>query len=140
MYSGINVTAAIILCQVLGGFLGGMGGAIENLGRFETYRWMNLPGYGWTGVTIAILAGNNPFFVPIAAFFMAYLTKGCELMSTYAGVPSQLIDIVQGVIFLFFAAEQFLSRYRQKLVVKTAQEEIAARAKAAASIPVGGNK
>ncbi len=140
MYSGINVTAAIILCQVLGGFLGGMGGAIENLGRFETYRWMNLPGYGWTGVTIAILAGNNPFFVPIAAFFMAYLTKGCELMSTYAGVPSQLIDIVQGVIFLFFAAEQFLSRYRQKLVVKTAQEEIAARTKAAASIPVGGNK
>ena len=42
--------------------------------------------------------------------------------------PSQLIDIIQGVIFLFFAAEQFLSKYRQKLVVKTAQEELAAKA------------
>jgi simple sugar transport system permease protein len=40
-----------------------------------------------------------------------------------------LIDIIQGVIFLFFAAEQFLSRYRQRLVVKSAEEEIAARAK-----------
>jgi simple sugar transport system permease protein len=36
-----------------------------------------------------------------------------------------LISIVQGVIFLFFAAEQFLSGYKQKLVVQTAQEEIA---------------
>ena len=93
-----------------------------------TFSWSSLPGYGWTGITIAILAGNNPWFVPFASFFMAYLTKGCELMATYANVPSQLIDIIQGVIFLFFAAEQFLSKYRQKLVVKTAQEELAAKA------------
>ena len=46
-------------------------------------------------------------------------------MATYANVPLQLIDIIQGVIFLFFAAEQFLSKYRQKLVVKSAEEEIA---------------
>ena len=50
-------------------------------------------------------------------------------MATYAKVPAQLIDIIQGVIFLFFAAEQFLSGYRQRLVVKSAEEEIAARAK-----------
>lgn len=67
--------------------------------------------------------------VPFAAFFMAYLSKGCDLMATYAKVPAQLIDIIQGVIFLFFAAEQFLSGYRQRLVVKSAEEEIAARAK-----------
>ena len=105
-----------------------IGGGIEMLGRYPTFSWSSLPGYGWTGITIAILAGNNPWFVPFASFFMAYLTKGCELMATYANVPSQLIDIIQGVIFLFFAAEQFLSKYRQKLVVKTAQEELAAKA------------
>ena len=53
-----------------------------------------------------------------------------QLMSTYAEVPAQLIDIVQGVIFLFFAAEQFLAKYRQKLVVRTAQEELAKKAAA----------
>ncbi len=122
-YSGMKVATVIVLSQVLGGFLAGVGGGIEMLGRYPTFSWSSLPGYGWTGITIAILAGNNPWFVPFAAFFMAYLTKGCELMATYANVPSQLIDIIQGVIFLFFAAEQFLSGYRQKLVVKTAQEE-----------------
>ncbi len=124
-YSGMNVAGIIILSQVVGGFLAGAGGGIEMLGRYNAFSWSALPGYGWTGITIAILAGNNPYMVPLAAFFMAYLSKGCDLMATYAKVPAQLIDIVQGVIFLFFAAEQFLSGYKQKLVVQTAQEEIA---------------
>ena len=130
MYSGMNVALIIILCQVLGGFLAGLGGGIEMLGRYEYYNWSALPGYGWTGITVAILAGNNPLFVPLAAFFMSYLTKGCSLMSTNANVPAQMIDIIQAVIFLFFAAQQFLSGYRQKLVIKSAQEELAAREKA----------
>ena len=126
-YSGMKVGSVIVISQVLGGFLAGAGGGVEMLGRYPTFSWSALPGYGWTGITIAILAGNNPYMVPLAAFFMAYLSKGCDLMATYAKVPAQLIDIIQGVIFLFFAAEQFLSRYRQKLVVKTAEEEIAAK-------------
>lgn len=123
-YSGIRVTGVIVMSQVIGGMLAGIGGGLEMLGRYDTYRWSSLPGYGWTGITIAILAGNNPIFVPFAAFFMAYLNKGCNLMATHSGVPAQLIDIIQAVIFLFFAAEQFLSRYRQKLVVRSTQQEL----------------
>ena len=124
-YSGMKVGSVIVLSQVLGGFLAGAGGGVEMLGRYTSFSWSALPGYGWTGITIAILASNNPYMVPLAAFFMAYLSKGCDLMATYAKVPAQLIDIIQGVIFLFFAAEQFLAKYRQKLVVKSAEEEIA---------------
>ena len=124
-YSGMKVGSVIVLSQVLGGFLAGAGGGVEMLGRYTSFSWSALPGYGWTGITIAILASNNPYMVPMAAFFMAYLSKGCDLMATYAKVPAQLIDIIQGVIFLFFAAEQFLAKYRQKLVVKSAEEEIA---------------
>ena len=77
--------------------------------------------------TVAILAGNNPAYVPLAAFFMAYLDKGCSLMSTYSAVPAQLINVIQAVIFLFFAADQFLAKYRQRLVVKSAEEELKAQ-------------
>lgn len=126
-YSGMKVGKIIVLSQVVGGFLAGLGGGIEVLGRYSNFNWKSLPGYGWTGITIAILAGNNPWYVPLAAFFMAYLTKGCDMMATYANVPAQLLDIIQGVIFLFFCAEQFLSKYRQKLTVKSAMEEIAAK-------------
>jgi ABC-type uncharacterized transport system permease subunit len=139
-YSGMKVAGIVVLSQVLGGVLAGMGGGIEMLGRYTAFDWTALPGYGWTGVTVAILAGNNPAYVPLAAFFMAYLDKGCSLMSTYANVPSQLIDIIQAVIFLFFAAEQFLSHYRQRLVVKSAEEELKEKEAAEASTAEGSAK
>lgn len=124
-YSGMKVGGIIVLSQIIGGILAGMGGSIEVLGRFSSFSWQALPGYGWAGITIAILAKNNPIFVPIAAFFISYLNKGCQLMSTYCDVPSEMIDIIQAVIFLFFAAEQFLAKYRQRLVVKSTLEEVA---------------
>lgn len=122
-YSGIKVGGIIVLSQAIGGALSGLGGSFEVLGRYDTFLWKELPGYGWMGITIAILAKNNPIFVPLAAFFIAYLEKGCQMMSTYSDVPAEMMDIIQAVIFLFFAAEQFLSRYRQKLVVKSTKEE-----------------
>lgn len=45
-------------------------------------------------------------------------------MSTHSDVPSEMIDIIQAAIFLFFAAEQFLAGTRQKLVIKTTHEEL----------------
>ncbi len=130
-YSGMQVGTVIILSQVIGGMLSGMGGSIEVLGRFNTFLWRELPGYGWLGITIAILAKNNPIFVPFAAFFIAYLNKGCDLMATYSDVPSEMIDIIQAAIFLFFAAEQFLAKYRQKIVVRNAQRDLALQEAAA---------
>ncbi len=130
-YSGMQVGTVIILSQVIGGMLSGMGGSIEVLGRFGTFLWRELPGYGWLGITIAILAKNNPIFVPFAAFFIAYLNKGCNLMATYSDVPSEMIDIIQAAIFLFFAAEQFLAKYRQRIVVHNAQRDLALQEAAA---------
>ena len=127
-YSGMKVGGTIVLSQVVGGILAGMGGGIEVMGRFDTFLWRELPGYGWTGVTIAILAKNNPIFVPLAAFFIAYLNKGCSLMATKCDVPSEMISIIQAAIFLFFAAEQFLSGYRQRLVVKNTQADLMKKA------------
>jgi len=124
VYSGIKVASVIILCQVIGGLLAGMGGGIEMLGYFERFRWRLLPGYGWNGVTIAILAKNNPALVPFGAFFLAYLSRGCMNMAIHTDMPFEMLEIIQAVIFLFFAAENFLSGFRQKMVVKKAKQEM----------------
>ena len=130
-YSGIQVGAIIVLSQVVGGILAGMGGSIEMLGRYNTFIWRELPGYGWLGITIAILAKNNPIFVPVAALFIAYLDKGCQLMAINSDVPFEMIDIIQASIFLFFAAEQFLAKYRQRIVFRIAQRDLALQEAAA---------
>lgn len=123
-YSGIKVGGVIVLSQLIGGILSGTGGSVEILGYYDRFKWRLLPGYGWNGVTIAILAKNNPAFVPLAAFFLAYLSKGCVNMSIYTDVPAEMLEVIQAVIFLFFAAENFLSKYRQRMVVRQAKEEI----------------
>ena len=120
-YSGMKVGGILVLSQVIGGVLSGMGGAVEILGYYDRFKWRLLPGYGWNGITIAILAKNNPALVPLGAFFLAYLNKGCVNMSIYTDVPAEMLEVIQAVIFLFFAAEKFLSKYRQKMVVKRAK-------------------
>lgn len=135
-YSGMKVGGTIVLSQIIGGILSGMGGGIEVLGRYQTFLWKELPGYGWNGVTLAILAKNNPIFIPFAAFFIAYLNKGCNLMATYCDVPTEMIDIIQAAIFMFFAAEQFMAKYRQKVVVRNAKLDLA-KADAAKTVAEG---
>ncbi|PIE03998.1 MAG: ABC transporter permease [Spirochaetales bacterium] len=119
-YAGINTAFSIVLAQVAGGFIAGVGGAVEVLGIYRRFTWQLLPGYGWTGVIVAILARNNPLYVPVAAFFLAYLRIGADLMSRQTDVQNEFVAIVQGVIIILVAAESFLSKYRHKLVVKEA--------------------
>lgn len=121
-YSGINTAKVIILSQVFGGFIAGMGGSIEVLGLYRRFTWQTLPGYGWDGIIVAILARNNPLYVPIGAIFLAYLRIGADLMSRGSDVQSEVVAIIQGVIIVFIVAESFLSKYKHKLVYKEAKK------------------
>ena len=119
-YVGINTNSAIILSQVLGGFIAGVGGSIEVLGMYRRFTWQLLPGYGWTGIIVAILARNNPVYVPVAAFFLAYMRIGADIMSRSTDMPNEFVSIIQGVIIILIAATSFLSKQRHKMVVREA--------------------
>ena len=120
-YSGIDTPAVIMYSQLLGGLLAGVGGAVEVLGMYDRFQWHNLPGYGFDGVIVAILARNNPKYVPVAAFFLAYLRIGADKMSTATDVTSEMISIIQGVVIMLVAAQAFMSRYKQRMLVKEAE-------------------
>ena len=119
-YSGVGVGGVILASQSIGGLLGGMGGAVQVLGMYDRFQWTSLPGYGFDGVIVAILARKNPVMVPVAAFFLAYLRIGSDVMSSSTDVTNELVSIIQSIIILFVSAKVFLEAYRQKLVVKEA--------------------
>jgi len=119
-YCGINVTTVAIIAQVIGGFIGGLGGGVRMLGLFDRFNWTELTGYGWDGITIAIFAHNNPKNVPIAALFIAYLRAGASVMSYKAGVQTELTSVVEGIIVLFLLAERFLSGTYRKMIFQEA--------------------
>jgi simple sugar transport system permease protein len=125
-YSGIDTNAVVVYSQVIGGFVAGIGGSIELLGMYTRFSWQSLPGYGWDGVIVAILARNNPLFVPVAAFFLAYLRIGADIMSRYSDVPNEFVALIQGTIIILIAASSFLAKYRHRLVFKEATRGAAA--------------
>ena len=124
-YSGIKTLKVILYAQVLGGFIAGAGGAIEVLGMFRRFTWQSLPGYGWDGIIVAILARNNPIFVPVAAFFLAYLRIGADIMSRMSDVQNEVVDIIQGIIIVLIVAERFLAKFKHKWVYNEAKSELA---------------
>jgi len=121
-YSGINVTKVIIMVHVLAGAIAGCGGIIECLGMHKRFEWNGLPGYGFDGCMIAMLANNNPIGVVGAALFVAYLRVGADLVNRSADVPTEMIAILQSLIILFISAEQLLKKYKQRWIEKDVKE------------------
>ena len=127
-YSGISVMGVALSTQLIGGGIAGLGGAVEILGRYDRFLWFGTqPGFGFDGVLVGVLAKNNPLLVPVAAFLLAYMRTGADVMNRVSDVPIEFVDVVQGLIILFVAAEMFLAKYKHKLIVNNAKKQLEAK-------------
>ena len=127
-YSGISVLGVALSTQLIGGGIAGLGGAVEILGRYDRFIWFGTqPGFGFDGVLVGVLAKNNPLLVPIAAMFLAYMRTGADVMNRASDVPVEFVDVVQGLIILFVAAEMFMAKYKHKLIVNNAKKQLEAK-------------
>ena len=117
-YVGVNVVGAMLIAQMVGGALAGVGGAVEILGRYDRFLWMEQTGYGFDGMMIAVIAKINPALVPLAAFFMAYLRTGANIASATSDVPMEFINVIQSIIIILVAATLFMDSFRKRAVVK----------------------
>ena len=120
-YSGINTVKITLISQLVGGFIFGVGGGVELLGMYNRFTWTSLLGYGWDAIIITTLAKKNPIYVPFAAFFLAYLRTGASIMSRSTDVATEIVTITQGIIILLVVAEQFLSKYKHKIISREAR-------------------
>jgi ABC-type uncharacterized transport system permease subunit len=58
------------------------------------------PGYGYSGIVIAMLASLNPLGVILASVFVAGLIVGADSMSRAVSVPIYLADVIVAVSLL----------------------------------------
>jgi ABC-type uncharacterized transport system permease subunit len=111
-YAGINLGAVILLTAVTSGALAGLAGVAEVGGiHFQVMAGLS-PGYGYTGIVIAMLARLNPIGVVPAAIFFAVIITGAEAMSRATGVPVFLADVIQGMSLITMLAALMLTQYR----------------------------
>ena len=121
-YSGVKVGSVIILAQLAAGFIAGMGGSIEVLGMYKRFGYSGFTNHGWDGIMIAVLARNNPKYVPFAVLFLSYIRTAADVLNKTSTVPIEVVKIIQAVVIIFVAAESFLSGWEHKSIVKNSQK------------------
>jgi len=118
-YAGIPVTATVLRVALLSGALAGLAGVGEVAG-LKGYLTSDLsPGFGYSGIVVAMLAGLSPLGVVAAALFIASVFVGADSMSRGLGVASYIADLVVALSLLSVLVGGFFTRFRLRLARRT---------------------
>ncbi|MEP7300903.1 MAG: ABC transporter permease [Caldimonas sp.] len=111
-FAGVPIGRTMVCVALLSGGLAGLAGAVEVAGRAGYVTLDMSPGYGYTGIVIAMLAHLNPLAVVGASVLVAGVLVGADSMSRAIGVPSYLADVVVASAMLAVLTASMLTRYR----------------------------
>jgi general nucleoside transport system permease protein len=111
-FAGIPINWVILRTAILSGGLAGMGGVSEVAG-LKGYLSLDLsPGFGYTGIIVAMLAQLHPIGVVFSAIFIAAIYVGADAMSRAANLPTYLADVMVSTALLCMLVSILLTRYR----------------------------
>lgn len=125
-YSGVDAKKMVLLTMAISGALAGLLGAERVLGGFGYMQVNFSPGYGYDGITIAVIANNNPFGCLLMSLLMGLLRSGGTQLNIMTEIPSEWVDMLSAFIFVFVVAanavllkmpewkEKWLSRERRQ--------------------------
>ena len=111
-FAGVPVTRTVVLVAMVSGALAGLAGAIEVAGRTSYVTLDMSPGYGYTGIVIAMLAGLHPLAVVAASVFVAGMLVGADSMSRAVGVPTFIADVIVAASLIAVLVATLLTQYR----------------------------
>ncbi len=115
VFGGIPATAVILKTAVLSGGLAAMAGVGEVCGVHHNLLMDLSPGYGYSGIVIAMLGNRHPLGVVAAAFFFSAVSVGAQTMSRVTGVPSYIAEVIQGLALMVMLVMLLLAEYRPRL-------------------------
>jgi len=109
-YCGIDVEKGIVYAMLLSGFFAGLAGANEVTGVVFKMRPEISPGYGFTGIAVALLGRLNAIGVALASIFMGGLINGSYTMHRMAKVPVGVAYFVQGLLIILVVVGEYILR------------------------------
>ncbi len=111
-FAGVPVTRTVVWVALLSGGLAGLAGAIEVAGRTSYLTLDMSPGYGYSGIVIAMLAALHPLGVVLASVFVAGVLVGADSMSRAIGVPTYIADVIVAASLLSVLVATLFTQYR----------------------------
>jgi simple sugar transport system permease protein len=111
-FAGIPVNRVLMKTALLSGGLAALAGFSEVAGLKGNLTLDLSPGFGYTGIVVAMLAMLNPLGVVAAAIFVAGIFVGADAMSRTAGVPSYIAQVMVATALLTMVVAIMLTRFR----------------------------
>ena len=104
----------------VGSALAGLAGTSQILGVDHRMVRAFSAGYGFDSIALALLGNSHPVGVVLASLLFGFMRGGAARMQSVAGVPVEIIRVVQGMVIVFVAAPAIIrGLYR----LKAAREE-----------------
>src|SRR5690348_202850 len=116
-YAGISVKKNILMVMLIAGAFSGLAGAFRLMGQFpyqligSTFR---IDSVGFDAIGVALLGHMTATGILFGALLFGGLRQGAGLMQLQAGVPGDLVFIIQALV-LFSIASEFLPAIRRRL-------------------------
>lgn len=109
----VNVSLLSWKVFLWSGAIAGLAGAIEVNGvTFALYENIS-PGYGYTAIAVALIAGLNPLAVIASGFFFGLLETGASALQRDFSIPSSIAGMTEALLIL--AALTFASLRRRSI-------------------------
>jgi simple sugar transport system permease protein len=108
--AGMRPAFVIVLTMGIAGALAGTAGAVVLLGVTHSMTASFGTTIGFDSIAVALLGRSNPLGIVLAALLFGGMRAGAPLMQISAGIPAELVDVLQGVILFFLIATPYLLR------------------------------
>jgi general nucleoside transport system permease protein len=109
-YAGMHPAFLTILTMSLCGLLAGLAGAGQILGISGFMTASYGTSIGFDSISVALLGRAHPVGIMLAALLFGAMRAGSGLMQIEAGIPVEIIDVIQATILLFLAADVLIRR------------------------------
>ncbi len=124
-YAGMSPRRLIVLTMSLAGMLAGMAGAAELLGTTKHMTASYGTTVGFDAIAVALLGRTSPVGIILAALLFGAMRSGAAAMQIQAGVPAELVGVLQATILFFLVASPVIQRVFRLRGTKTGLDEAA---------------
>ncbi len=114
-YAGMSIVKSTVIAMFISGGLAGLAGANEVLGVNHNLALAFSSGYGFDAIALALLGKSHPMGVVLSGIMFGFLRNGAIQMQVSAGIPIDIISVLQAAILAFIAAPAIIRTvYRLK--------------------------
>jgi general nucleoside transport system permease protein len=109
-YAGVRVERSLVSAMLFAGGFAGLAGAVEVAGVHHRAIEAISAGYGFAGIVVALFGGLHPAGIVPAAAFFGLLLVGADMTQRSAGVPANMVLVLEGVIILAIVSAGMIMR------------------------------